>query len=64
MCLQAYYMQARRHGGGGIRGIVPQIYFVAPKFCCSQNNFFQVYNKNKITAPIKMFLSPQTLKPG
>jgi len=29
----------------GIRGQLPQILFVPPKFCCAQKNLFQIYDK-------------------
>jgi len=35
-----------------------------PKFCCTQKNLFQKYNKNKNLSTLKLRFSPQTLKPG
>jgi len=38
--------QVRRHEG--IRGQLPQIFFVPPRFDCAQKNLFQTYDKIKI----------------
>jgi len=41
---------------GGHSGAVPA------KFCCAHKKFVLTYNKNR--SPLKMYFSPQTLRPG
>jgi len=46
---------------GAFRSSYPQIFLFPPKFCCAQKTCFKHMIK---IFPLKLYLAPQTLKPG
>jgi len=53
--------QAWNHGRGHLQQC-PLNIFVPLNLCCSQENLFQTYNKNKNLVPLKLYFAPPNFK--